>query len=167
MSDRNRFADIVKIVLVAGMALLPLTASAQARRGSAMEMVMQMKEDLALTEDQVGRILPIFEDELEQMRLLAANGMNSVTRARIEILQKDTAMKISRLLTRDQLERLQQKHDAKAGGLPADQGALTGDNETLVSGPRPGPAGVLTSDARPGKKKVRPDKEPEASGGLY
>jgi len=95
-------------------AILPLQSVAQADTPSIMnksseEIVLQMRDRLQLTEDQVIRIHPIIEESFnKRIEILnSSNGDGKATKSALQQVQWTTDIKLGRILTKEQMEEYQ------------------------------------------------------------
>jgi len=98
----------------------------QGQPPSASSIVAMMKDNLNLTDEQVGRITPIIESEIQQMENLRSQGADhSSARTQMEALRASTESKLAQYLTAEQLTKWKnnrpQPRSGSEGGQPGNE----------------------------------------------
>ncbi len=73
------------------------------QKPSVSDLVAKMKQALNLSDEQVGKIKTILENEMSQMESLMQSGDPQSSRSQMESMKKETERKLADVLTADQL----------------------------------------------------------------
>ncbi len=77
-----------------------------------------MKNELNLTDEQIARITPIIQDELNQMQAFREQGISPDTAGnKMEELRQNTELKLAQYLTQDQLRQWMSKQQPPKQGM--------------------------------------------------
>ena len=111
VANKYKYICVISMVVLfvaTGVVLAGQPGGQRPSPPSASDIVVKMKQELNLSDEQVSQITPIFQDEIQQMQAIMEQSRSQgadrdAVKSQMDALRQSTELKLSQYLTPDQL----------------------------------------------------------------